>query len=301
MKKNITTLILMLLLVVAVQNGMTTEEMAIATGNDCHFCHLSETGGGELTAAGAAYLIDATATGDVETLSTGNKIFRLLIGYLHILFAVLWFGTILYVHIVLKPAYAEKGLPRGEKFVGILSFWVVGMTGVILTNYRVESLDTLWDTRFGVLLTVKVALYLTMLISAILVIKVIGPRLARRATGEHVPGQPFNEQTLQNYKGRDGGPCYFAYKGKVYDASDNKLWPEGVHMRRHSAGRDLTHEMSTAPHDDSVMPRLPVVGDYVESHEFGKDSNTNAFYFIAYMNLGIVFLILFIIALWRWG
>ena len=101
--------------------------------------------------------------------------------------------------------------------------------------------------------------------------------------------------------GRDGAPCYFAYKGKVYDGSDSKMWPDGVHMRRHSTGRDLTEDLAMAPHDDSVMTRLPVVGDYVESHESVRDANTKIFYFVAYMNLGIVFLILFIIALWRWG
>jgi predicted heme/steroid binding protein len=169
-----------------------------------------------------------------------------------------------------------------------------------LTHYRIGSLDTLWDTRFGVLLSIKVALYLTMLLSAILVIKVIGPRLARRDSTEHIPGQPFTEKTLRHFTGRDGTSCYFAYQGKVYDASDSRLWPEGLHLRRHSAGRDLTEDLGRAPHDDSVMERLPVVGDYVAE---GTTSNTptRVFYFVAYMNLVIVFLILFIIALWRWG
>jgi hypothetical protein len=27
---------------------------------------------------------------------------------------IAWFGTILYVHILLKAAYAVKGLPKGE-------------------------------------------------------------------------------------------------------------------------------------------------------------------------------------------
>ncbi|PLX91000.1 MAG: cytochrome B5 [Desulfuromonas sp.] len=299
--KRVVTLALLLILVFAAQTGLATEEMAMASGQDCGYCHLSESGGGELTAAGAAYLLDATASGERQTLSGASKVFRFIIGYLHIIFAVLWFGTILYVHIVLKPAYAEKGLPRGEKSVGILSFWMMGITGLILTHYRVGSLDILWDTRFGVLLSIKVALYLTMLISAILVIKVIGPRLARRDCAEHVPGRPFNEKTLQNFKGRDGGQRYFAYQGKVYDAGCSKMWPDGVHMKRHSAGRDLTDELPLAPHDDSVMSRLPVVGEYVESGEGAKDPSTKAFYFVAYMNLVIVFLILFILALWRWG
>lgn len=300
MKQLAAFLLLILILFGVTQTGLATEEIAAATGQDCGYCHLDQSGGGELTDAGAAFLIDATSAGEIGTLSTGSKIFRFIIGYLHILFAVLWFGTILYVHIVLKPSYAEKGLPRGEKFVGILSFWVVGITGLILTSYRIGPLDTLWDTRFGVLLTIKIALYLTMLLSAILVIKVIGPRLARRDSSEHIPGQPFTEKTLRHFTGRDGTPCYFAYKGKVYDASDSRLWPEGLHLLRHSAGWDLTEAMSRAPHDDSVMSQLPVVGDYLAEGDV-KGNPTRVFYFVAYMNLVIVFLILFIIALWRWG
>lgn len=294
-------ILLLLTLHLASQCCFATEEMAMETGHDCGYCHLSAAGGGELNAAGEAYLDEALATGEVEILSPGSKLFRFIAGYLHILFAVLWFGTILYVHIVLKPAYAEKGLPRGEKFVGILSFWVVGITGLILTNYRIDSWQSLLDSRFGTLLAIKIALYLTMLFSAIFVIKIIGPRLARRNKKEHIPGQPFNEQTLQRFNGQEGRPCYFAYQDKVYDASDSKMWPGGEHMRRHNSGRDLTTDLPMAPHDGAVMERLPVVGEYVANINGEENPSTKVFYFIAYMNLIIVFLILFIIALWRWG
>lgn len=291
----------LLFLIFTVEYGLTTEDFAIATGLDCAYCHLDSAGGGELTSAGETYLAKELATGEIKTLSTGSKIFRFIMGYLHILFAVLWFGTILYVHIVLKPVYAEKGLPRGEKFVGILSFGVVGITGLILANYRIESWEMLFDTQFGTLLTIKVALYLIMLTSAVIVIKVIGPRLARSDPKEHIPGQPFNEHTLQGFNGKEGKPSYFAYNGKVYDASNSRLWPEGEHMRRHNSGRDLTNDLPMAPHNDAVMERLPIVGDYVANEGNRENAPTKIFYFVAYMNLGIVFLILFIIALWRWG
>lgn len=301
MKQLAAIIFLFLLLTHTAQNVFATEEMAIETGQDCSYCHLDPAGGGELTPAGETYLTEAVASGEIETLSTGSKVFRFVAGYLHILFAVLWFGTILYVHIVLKPAYAEKGLPRGEKFVGILSFWVVGLSGLILTNYRIDSWQTLLETRFGTLLAIKITLYLTMLFSAILVIKIIGPRLARRVSKEYIPGLPFTKQTLQTFDGKDGRPCYFAYKGKVYDASDSKMWPAGEHMRRHNSGGDLTGDLPMAPHDAAVMERLPVVGNYVEGEKDNGNIPIKVFYFIAYMNLTIVFLILFIIALWRWG
>ena len=300
MKRCAFILFTLLVLVLLVQSGFATEEIALATGHDCGYCHLAPAGGGELNAAGAGYLSEALAAGEVKVLSTVSKVFRFIVGYVHIVFAVLWFGTILYVHIVLKPAYAEKGLPRGEKFVGILSFGVVGITGLILTGYRIGSWSMLFDSRFGVLLSIKVALYLTMLLSAILVIRVIGPKLVRRDLTEHIPGQPFNAQTLQAFNGKGGRPGYFAYQGKVYDASASGMWPEGEHMRRHNAGEDLTDVLLLAPHDAAVMERLTQVGVYV-AKQSGATAPARVFYFVAYMNLGIVFLILFIISLWRWG
>jgi len=278
-----------------------TEQIALETGLQCQHCHLDPSGGGELTQQGEEYFENLLSTGGVEELSNANKIIRFIAGYIHVLFAVLWFGTILYVHIVLKPSYAEKGLPRGEKRVGVLSFFVVGITGIILTNYRIDSIQNVFDTRFGTLLTIKVALYLTMLASAVVVIKIIGPRLGRSTSKQQVQGQPYNYQTLSNYNGKDGQSCYFAYNGKVYDASNSKMWPNGEHMKRHNSGEDLTEALSLAPHGEDVIHRLPVVGDYDESDSHTRDATTNVFYFVAYMNLVIVFLILLIIALWRWG
>ncbi|MCW8891707.1 MAG: cytochrome B5, partial [Deltaproteobacteria bacterium] len=277
MKQFTSVVFLFLFLILTAKYGFATEDIAMTTGHDCGYCHLDPNGGGELTLAGQTYLAESIADGEFVTLSAGNKIFRLIIGYLHIVFAVLWFGTILYVHIVLKPSYAEKGLPRGEKFVGVLSFWVVGISGLILADYRIESWQVLFDTRFGTLLVIKVALYLTMLVSAIMVIKVIGPRLARSDPKEHIPGQPFNEQTLRGFNGQEGKPSYFAYNGKVYDASNSRLWPGGEHMRRHSSGGDLTNVLPLAPHNNAVMERLPVVGDYIAKENGEVSATSKAF------------------------
>jgi len=282
-------------------NVFATEKMASDTGFQCQHCHLDPSGGGELTRDGEAYFQSLVAAGDAKLVSTSSKIVRFLAGYLHIVFAVLWFGTILYVHIVLKPSYAEKGLPRGEKLVGIVSFWVVGLTGLVLANYRLDSWRHILDTRFGSLLAVKMALYVTMLVSAVFVIKIIGPRLTRKKSQEHLPGEPFSPLTLQGFNGREGKSCYFAYDGKVYDASQSRMWPGGEHMRRHSSGEDLTAALSLAPHGADVMERLPVVGVFNVQEASGADASKKVFYVVAYMNLVIVFLILFIIALWRWG
>lgn len=294
--------LMLLATVLHVPEALATEQMALNSGNSCSYCHLDPAGGGDLTADGQAYLEQLYDAGRGASLGSVGHIFRFAVGFLHILFAVLWFGTILYVHIVLKPAYAAQGLPRGEKLVGILSFWVVGITGLILTLLRISSWSQLIETRFGILLTIKVALYLLMMISAIFVIKVLGPRMKQKAGNRaHIPGEPFTAETLRAFDGNEGRSCYFAYQGKVYDATASKLWPGGQHMKRHSSGMDLTEALSLAPHKDDVISRLKVVGDFSSDQKPAAGADGRQFYFIAYMNLGIVFIILFILALWRWG
>ena len=70
----------------------------------------------------------------------------------------------------------------------------------------------------------------------------------------------FTLQELKNYNRKDGSPIYFAYKGKVYDATNSFLWKKGRHQAMHSAGEDLTESLKDAPHGESLLNRLPVVG-----------------------------------------
>ncbi len=71
----------------------------------------------------------------------------------------------------------------------------------------------------------------------------------------------IQEEELRASDGQEEGrPALLAYKGKVYDVSESKLWRNGVHVRRHQAGQDLTASLSAAPHDESVFERVPVVG-----------------------------------------
>lgn len=65
--------------------------------------------------------------------SLWSRLVRLAAGYVHLLVGILWFGTILYVHLILKPAYAAHGLPKGEVKVGLFSMAVMAATGGVLT------------------------------------------------------------------------------------------------------------------------------------------------------------------------
>jgi len=70
----------------------------------------------------------------------------------------------------------------------------------------------------------------------------------------------WDEKTIAQYDGQDGKPAYIIYKGGVYDVSNSKLWGDGLHMKRHRAGRDLTDFLSAAPHGKEVLSRYPQVG-----------------------------------------
>jgi predicted heme/steroid binding protein/uncharacterized membrane protein len=291
-----------------------TEIYARQTGKSCSACHLDPGGGGELTTAGKEFA--ATRSGGAKSgtpaLVPGEtpgakpglavKAIRFIAGYLHLITAILWFGTILYVHLVLKPAYAAGGLPRGEVRVGVASMAVMGVTGLILTHFRVTSPEILLHTRFGILLLVKVGLYLIMVGTAVYVVSVIGPKLkAKRKEAPAPVGGDLTPEQLSACDGKDGRPAFFAFQGRIYDATGSRLWKQGVHMGRHNAGQDLTEALKLAPHGSDKVALLSEVGALLAQGEAKAPLHERVFFFMAYMNLTIVFLIVFIVALWRWG
>lgn len=282
-----------------------TEEYAKQTGKECAACHLDPGGGGELTAAGKAFTESRKVSAEQPKSNYLSKGLHLVIGYIHFLTAIFWFGTILYVHLILKPAYAANGLPRGELRVGVISMIVMGVTGAVLTLYRVSSLDMLLHTRFGILLSIKVSLYLVMVSSAIIVITVIGPRLkAKKKESPLVDAisDTITDEELASRDGKDGRSAWFAFEGKIYDATHSSRWQHGVHMGRHQAGTDLTEALKLAPHGQDKITVMPVVGK-LTTVTFPRQTplHERVFFFMAYTNLVIVFIIVLILALWRWG
>ena len=67
-------------------------------------------------------------------------------------------------------------------------------------------------------------------------------------------------EELKHYDGKDGRPAYIAYKGKVYDVTENYLWLDGDHQGEHAAGKDLTEEMTNAPHGEENLERVKLIG-----------------------------------------
>ncbi len=283
-----------------------TTDYARQSGFQCKECHIEAMGGGPLTQKGQQFLEDMRIKGLYRPLSETQKVVRLFIGYIHLITAIAWFGTILYVHILLKPAYAARGLPKGELFLGWLSIIILTVTGTLLTIARIPAWKALYTTRFGILLSIKIILFLIMVSTAVVVTFFIGPRLRRKLktrweTDIKRGKQDLTLEELHSFDGKEGRPAFIAYKGKIYDVTGSNLWKDGSHARKHLAGHDLTDALKTAPHDEGKVFPMPLVGNLMEAGaKIRRPLPERAFYALAYINLGFVFLITFIIALWRW-
>jgi len=273
----------------------------------CGECHIAAVGGGPLTKAGEQFLADMKIKGLYRPLSKIQKVVRFFIGYIHLLTAIAWFGTIFYVHILLKPAYAARGLPKGELLLGWISIIILSATGILLTVARVPAWNVFYTTRFGILLSIKIFLFLLMVSTAVVVTFFIGPRLKRKLRVPYEADigrgkQDLTAEELHSFDGKDGKPAFIAYGGKIYDVTQSRLWKDGAHARKHLAGHDLSDALRTAPHaEDKILP-MPEVGRLIgEGRKIPKPLPERVFYALAYINLAFVFLITFVVALWRWS
>lgn len=279
-----------------------TPEYARMTRFECSHCHVDAIGGGRLTPSGEKFLEDLKIKGLYRHLSPVQHGIRLIVGYLHMMTAIIWFGTIMYVHVLLKPAYASKGLPKGELRLGWISMVLILITGALLTISRMPSWQAFYTTRFGILLSIKIFLFLIMLASAVVVTIYIGPKLRKqKSLTASLDGGVCTMDGLCQFDGKDERPAYIAYKGIIYDVTKSRLWKNGMHVMKHAAGNDLTDMIKNAPHGEDKVLALPQVGKLLASGEkFIRPFHERLFYFFAYLNLVLVFVIVFDIALWRW-
>ena len=74
----------------------------------------------------------------------------------------------------------------------------------------------------------------------------------------------FTLDQLKQFDGKAGKPTYVAIGGKVYDVSHSDLWKDGNHQVLHSAGKNLTGEISNAPYGNEVLSKFPLIGELHE-------------------------------------
>jgi predicted heme/steroid binding protein/CheY-like chemotaxis protein/uncharacterized membrane protein len=97
-------------------------------------------------------------------------------------------------------------------------------------------------------------------------VRTIRYAIARKLGGEI----QFTMAELARYDGKEGRAAYIAFRGKVYDATNSRLWRDGRHGAAHVAGVDLTEALANAPHAEEVFPRLPIVGDLIKKETPGQ-------------------------------
>jgi predicted heme/steroid binding protein len=73
--------------------------------------------------------------------------------------------------------------------------------------------------------------------------------------------QKISKQQLEENNGQNGKPAWVAVEGKVYDVTESSFWADGSHMGMHDAGKDLTDDLSMAPHGADNMEKVKFVGD----------------------------------------
>ncbi len=287
------------------------EQYAAQTDKDCETCHKTPGVGPDLTPYGQAfrrggyqYPIPAEA---FKALSRFKRIVRFFIGYFHIAAGVIWFGTIFYVHIFITPQALTRGLPRSELILGWVCATITGITGFLLTTARLTAVSQLSTTKFGIILSAKIILYLLM-VGIVLFTTIVIRKKLKREIGQQekrdLTGGVFTHTELLSFNGTGQKPTYIAVEEDVYDLSESPTWKEGRHMGQHFAGRDLTDDLTAAPHGPEVLDKFSRVGKLwrgTRDTSLRVSATRKTFIYLANSALVILFLILLCVALWRWG
>ncbi|MFC1884421.1 multiheme c-type cytochrome [Thermodesulfobacteriota bacterium] len=288
-----------------------TEEYAERTGKGCIFCHHESTGG-QLKTAGFAYIrngyqypipqriLKKSAAFQTKTLKT----IRFIIGYIHLLAAVIFFGAIFYIHIFIGPRQLKGGIPKHERILGVTCMATLGLTGAYLTWVRIDRFEQFFSNTFGLMLFIKIVLFLLMALIAVFAITTIHRRMQKeaRAVSASSSKDEVSLSNLGHYDGTEGKKAYVVVGRKLYDVTESDKWKEGRHFGKHSAGSDLTEALESAPHGKEVLENVRFMSEISEGEKSSEKPAfaQKIFVRMAYTNLVIIFLILACISVWRW-
>lgn len=273
--------------------ALATEVYGERTAQGCGVCHHDPSGGGSLTEVGEAFAAgghvwpipeDRPARGS----SRGLRVLRFFVGFVHFLTAMIWFGTIFYVHLVLRPTYAKGGLPRTELRIAWASMPALAITGAVLTTLKVDLSSNILSTRWGILLAVKVGLFSFLVLAAGYVTAFLSPRLRRLRAD------------WQANDGQDGRPAWVKVGDQLYDVTESPRWKDGKHFNRHQAGQDLSAGLASAPHGKEKLQAFPCFS--LTGGKLRQESREiKILYVMAYVNLAVALGIVVVMSLWKWG
>jgi len=286
------------------------EDYARETGKGCVFCHQERTGG-PLKSTGFAYIrngyhdpISERVLTKAESLqSPFHKTLRFIVGYIHLLAAVIFFGAIFYIHIFIKPTRLIGGIPKYERILGVSCMITLTLTGLYLTWVRIDKWEQFVNNTFGLMLFIKLLLFALMVSIAMTAITIIHRRMRKEAKPlAPVTPDRITSETLRRFDGNEGKRAYIAYETSIYDVTESEKWKNGQHFRKHPVGTDLTEAFKGAPHGTEVFEKVTYVGELVKDDAPAAARPAHRIFAVmAYINLVIIFLILACISVWRWG
>lgn len=303
-----TTFALLILGILALPVKVSSHpEYTIQTNESCEGCHIDPGGGGVLNSTGEAF----RTRGHRWPIPTARayrwqRSLRLTTGWLHLGAGVAWLGAILFIHLILSPRAVERGIPTKEIVYSWVCIIILASTGIYLSITKLSSIVELTSTTFGVVLLVKISLFLLMVCSASLVTFFVNPRLKMHKENQTQPSaqRRFTLEELAAFDGTEGKEIYVAVRGKVYDLSESRLWKGGMHVRQHGAGKGLDEALAKSPHGETPLEKFPVIG--VLATITGLVSGPRNFPYqklflvLAYSNLLLALSILFCVTLWHW-
>ncbi|MGD2145662.1 MAG: multiheme c-type cytochrome [Anaerolineae bacterium] len=304
--------LVLVLCFVAESTSLATVDYARQTGQPCATCHVRPEGGGELNALGVAYARGGyqwpvEEVGESYAPSNWAKTAKLIVGYVHLSVAVFWFGTIFYIHVVIRPQQLKTGIPQTEGIIGWVSIGTMGATGIVLTVFRYLETGSVFAGTFGTVFIIKLVQVGIMVMLAFIATAVLSPRMRTRPRPEPAGalGSPeVTLETLASQDGQDGRRALVAVGGRVYDVTDSRLWKDGAHVRQHHAGEDLTAALDRGPHGAEVMGRVQLIGELAASSGGVQPrwpAARRIFVAFTYANLALVVGILLCVSWWKWG
>ena len=200
-----------------------TETYAHRTGKGCIFCH-QESNGGQLKTVGFAYIrngyrypISEKTLQKAEALQTPlHKTLRFIIGYLHLLAAIVFFGAIFYIHLFIKPTKLISGIPKAERLLGLSCMAILTVTGIYLTWVRIERWEEFFNNTFGLMLFTKIVLFIVMVLIGLTAVTVVHGKMKSRPQTRPQKSPPasanaIGADTIDQYDGSNGHPAYFIY------------------------------------------------------------------------------------------
>jgi hydroxylamine dehydrogenase len=289
-----------------------TVDYARQTGQPCGACHVRPEGGGELNAQGVAYARGGYQWPIPEgvasyTPSNLMRTLKLIVGYVHLTVAVIWFGAIFYIHIVVRPQQLSTGVPKVQGILGWVSIGLMTATGIALTLYRYLETGSVFVGTFGTVFVIKLVQFGMMVLLALVATTILSRRMRKGLHRKEAPvseSQEITPQSLLSLDGKEGRRGVVAVEGKLYEVTDSRLWRDGVHLRQHQAGQDLTTALKGAPHGAEVLAKVPMIGELQTAREQAAPRHSWArqvFVAFTYANLVLMFGILLCVAWWKWG